>query len=71
MSAGSGLSAPSVLLKHTEKEGAAWERLALGSPVYTNEALVSLPGFASEVRLDSRPEIGTVFTMALPLEERS
>jgi hypothetical protein len=51
--AGSGLQATSILLKHTEKDGASWERLALGSPVYTNEPLVSLPGSASEVKLDN------------------
>ena len=51
---GSALSAPSILLKHTEKEGASWERLPLGGAVFSSEALVSLPGFASEVKLDSK-----------------
>ncbi len=41
---------PSVLVR---REGSTWRRLILGSPVSTTETLVSLPGYPSELRLNS------------------
>jgi hypothetical protein len=36
-----------------DREAVSWERYASGAPVFTNERLVSLPGYLSEVRLTS------------------
>jgi hypothetical protein len=45
-------SPPSVLVQRKSDED-GWHRLKLGSRVATSDRLVSLPGYASEVRLDS------------------
>jgi hypothetical protein len=44
-------SPPSLLVQRSDKEG--WSRLKPGSTVSTSDQLRSLPGYASEVRLDS------------------
>jgi hypothetical protein len=43
-------SSPSVLVR---REGPAWRRLIRDSSVFTTETLVSLPGYVSELRLNS------------------
>ncbi len=45
------MKTPSILV--AQERPKVWKRLKSGSPIYTAETLVSLPGFLSEVRLDS------------------
>jgi hypothetical protein len=45
-------SAPSILVQRKNEED-GWHRLKPGTRVFTNDRLVSLPGYASELRLDS------------------
>lgn len=45
-------STPSVLVQKKDEQD-SWHRLKPGARVYTNDPLVSLPGYASEVRLTS------------------
>jgi hypothetical protein len=44
-------SAPTILVRHPAGSD-AWQRVAPGTRVGSNDALVSLPGYASELRLD-------------------
>jgi hypothetical protein len=44
---------PSILVQKEAEGGGGWRRLLNGSRIFTSDRLVSLPGFASEVRLDS------------------
>ncbi len=45
-------STPSLLVSRKDEQD-DWHRLTPGSRVYSNDRLVSLPGYASEVRLDN------------------
>ena len=45
-------STPSLLVSRQDEQD-NWHRLTPGSRVYSNDRLVSLPGYASEVRLDN------------------
>jgi hypothetical protein len=49
-------SAPTILVRYPEG-GDAWKRVAPGARVASNEPLVSLPGYASELRLDSKVRV--------------
>jgi hypothetical protein len=44
---------PTVLVQSRQTPGAGWERVRPEAPVWTTDRLVSLPGYASELRLDS------------------
>jgi hypothetical protein len=44
---------PSILVQKEAEGGKDWRRLNPGARVYTSDRLVSLPGYTSEVRLDS------------------
>ncbi len=44
---------PSILVQREAEGSEGWRRLNPGSRVWTSDRLVSLPGYASEVRLDS------------------
>jgi hypothetical protein len=44
---------PSILVQREAAAGEAWRRVRPGARVHTSDQLVSLPGFASEVRLDN------------------
>jgi hypothetical protein len=45
--------APTVLVQHRQTPEGAWQRVPPGDPVWTTDRLVSLPGYASELRLSS------------------
>jgi hypothetical protein len=49
----SGELGPSVLVCNKGEGGDGWRRLAPADAVYTSDTLMSLPGYASEVRLNS------------------
>ncbi len=44
--------APSILV-HRQRDDKTWKRLSPNTPVYTTDELVSLPGYASEIKTDS------------------
>ena len=48
---------PGVLLKATRDARKPWERLAPEAPVFSTETLTSLPGYRSEIRLDSKVHV--------------